>query len=130
VFAVNYQQAFEFLTPEETQTLSGSEDNERRFIDCLAMLHEILMPFSSISPHPIFARIDNPDEIFRDAHSQLTEEFDGIKQKLSLNLSTAVALRHKKRTSLRASEIDDVTILIDNFVGDILTQYGNLIQST
>lgn len=123
---MSYTERFVPLSNQEVLLLKQFYNGRVLFLDCLAMLHEILISFGTASPYPILARVDDPDEIFRDIKMNLPDNLVPIDEKLSTNLEIALALRRKRLAFQRVSEIEEVTILIDNFIEAILIEYDKV----
>lgn len=119
-----YDTPFEFLTPGEEVYLnsSGHEADRTLYIDCLALLHDVLADFSTTSLHSVFKRV----EIVRTT-AESTAQFPRVaylvKKNVETNMKTALELYDELTSGARQVTRPITLSYVDEYLNDLLNQY-------
>jgi hypothetical protein len=116
---------FVFLTSQNNQFLLDRSNAKAKigYIDCLAMLHDILVNFSSAPGHPVFDYFLQPVSPNTVRSLLLTNPFPAdIKRNLEINTDIAADLQNVMMQSAGESLVP-VRDRIDEYIERLLTQY-------
>jgi hypothetical protein len=113
---------YEFLSPNDIFYLSHTNNQSDRlfYIDCLALLDDLLTSFSSSPDHWIFPPEKNKEDVM-ESLSNLS--WRDLQDNLKKNLSTAWDLYEELNSSNRSVTSFTARSLADKFLNDLLEQY-------
>src|ERR1041385_5931645 len=96
---MSYTTPFQFLTEDERLYLIDDAHKNDRIIygDCLALMHDLLADFGAWSFHSVLKR-SQIEAVAADSKSSFAPLADSIKDKVEINLQTALEL-HTELTS-------------------------------
>lgn len=121
-----YSTPFESLSPEAVESLSDPQSSDLKmvYIDCLAMLHDVLSDFGSSPEHPVFANRGQPIDqaAIRSTAADLQRQVGTVFENVGINMEIAFDLR-REATSLSSVTSSMSRHLVDNYLESLLNQY-------
>jgi hypothetical protein len=128
---------FKLLSQQEVERLALADGTAARaaFIDCLALLHDILASFGSEPQNPVLVKYDHRNKEFRFARADkmLRECIEGVggfdttcRNALSENFDTASSLRDEFTASTRQVTSYEARQLVDEYLNQLINQYLRL----
>jgi len=119
-----YDTPFRFLTTGEEHYLvsTGHEADRTLYIDCLALLHDVLADFGTMSLHSVFTRA----EIAKTAAESIVQ-FSRVaylvKNNIEANMKTALDLYDELTSGARQVTRAVTLSYVDEYLDDLLKQY-------
>jgi hypothetical protein len=121
---MSYDAPFEFLSPNEEVYLAGSANKTARimYIDCLALMQDLVAEFGASSLRPIF----EPREIQRaaaEARANFPRSAHFVKNNVEMNMMTALDLHAELTSTSRQVMHSIVRSYVDEYLNDLINQY-------
>lgn len=127
---MSYDAPFEFLSPDEERYLASGVNKTARtmYIDCLALMHDLVADFGAISLHPVFEQSE-----IRKAAAEAKANFPRsgylVKNNIEINMKTALDLYNELTSTSRQVTRPIIRSYVDEYLNDLINQYQAIRQA-